>query len=273
VGFAHIELAGQTVSGQVLLSAAGLVVVLVAGLTLARSVRRRRAAAALQAASMSRHDEAVRSYKASALEWQRRREELRTLLDAAQSGGTAQAPAGLALQRGERVYLTTTATLEGQGNAAEVHGTLTITSRRIVLDEQVWDLDTIAQLRHDGPDRTLLLLCQQQGWIGLSYADEPVTRMYLELVVSTSGTSRSELLRNVAQGLNDHELRRPRTPLPAEPVEGLGRRAHAEATAWHAARVAETEKLTALVDARVLMVPTQGGASKRSVGKSRPLVS
>ena len=269
-----VELGGQVFAGPVLLGT--VVTVLLVAFMIVRAAGRRRTAATRQRETVARHEDAVSAYRASAADWQQHREELRALLDATQRGGHSKAPKGLDLQRGERVYFTTMATLDGTDHSAPETGLLTITSRRVVLQGEathVWDLDAIAQIRHAGQDRTLIRPCQTCVWVGLSYAEGPLTRMYLEVVTSTSGTARTELVRNVAQGLNDHELRRPRTPLVPEPAPGLGRRRRADARAWYADKVAETDTLRSLVDGTVRMVPTQPRVSKETAAKALPVAS
>ena len=263
----RFELAGYSVTGQMVAAAAGVLVLLVAAVVVRRGSRRRKAAAAAQAEAVAHHEGMVRSYRENVTDWHSRRDGFRSLLETARTGGTGEAPEGVELQAGERVYFTTTATLEGEDDAADETGTLVVTSRRLVLvagTTRSWELDAIAQLRHVGKDRTLVRPCEQCAWIGLSYADAELTRLYLELVTSPAGTSRVEFLRNVSQNLNDHELRRPVVPTPPVPVEGLGRKARVNAADWYVARTSETETLKALVDPVVVMVPTQT-ALKREV--------
>jgi hypothetical protein len=202
----------------------------------------------------------VAAYRESVAAWHHRRDEFRGLLETARTGGSASAPEGVELQQGERVHLTTTARLAGQDGAPDEVGRLTVTSRRLVLvaaTTHVWDLDAVAQLRHVGADRTMLRPCESSEWVELAYDDAEVTRLHLALVTATPGTARVELLRNIAQNLNDHELRRPRVPTVPTPAEGLGRKDRVAAAEWYVARTSETESLKHLVDQVVVMVPTQ----------------
>jgi hypothetical protein len=256
----RVEIAGYSITGTAVLAAAGVLAVLTATVVILRSARRRRAAAAAQVEAVAHHERMVAAYRESVATWHRRRDEFRGLLETARSGGTATAPEGLDLQNGERVHLTTTARLEGRDGAPDEVGRLTITSRRLVMvgaTTHVWDLDAIAQVRHVGADRTQLRPCETCDWVELSYGDAEVTRLHLALVTSTPGTARVELLRNVSQNLNDHELRRPLVPTVPTPVEGLGRTGRVAAAEWYVARTSEIESLKALVDQVVVMVPTQ----------------
>src|SRR5204863_6060341 len=84
----RFELAGHSITGQVLLAAAGVVTVLVAVFVLSRGARRRKTAAAVQAAAAAHHEDQVASYRAAVADWHRRRDEFRGLLEAARPGGT-----------------------------------------------------------------------------------------------------------------------------------------------------------------------------------------
>ncbi len=264
----RFELAGYSVTGQMVAAAVGVLTLLVAMVVIRRGNRRRKAAAAAQAEAVARHESLVRSYRENVNTWHSRRDGFRGLLETARAGGTDEAPEGVELQKGERAYVTTTATLEGQDGEADQAGSLTITSRRLVLvadTTHTWELDAIAQLRHVGQDRTMVRPCEQCAWIGLAYGDAELTRLYLELVTSNAGSSRVEFLRNVSQNLNDHELRRPIVPTTPVPVEGLGRKARVAAAEWYVARTSESESLKALVDQVVVMVPTQTAIKRESV--------
>jgi hypothetical protein len=263
----RVELAGYSITGTVVLAAAGVLTVLTAAVVILRAARRRKAAAAVQAEAVAHHERMVAAYRESVAAWHRRRDEFRGLLETARTGGTARAPEGVELQQGERVHLTTTARLEGKDGAPAEVGRLTVTSRRLVLvgsTTHVWDLDAIAQLRHAGADRTVLRPCESCDWVELSYDDAEVTRLHLALVTSAPGTARVELLRNVSQNLNDHELRRPLVPTVPAPVEGLGRKDRVAAAEWYVARSSETESLKHLVDQVVVMVPTQTALRRES---------
>jgi hypothetical protein len=256
----RFELAGYSITGTVVLAAAGALTVLAATVAVLRASRRRRAAAAAQAEAVAHHERMVAAYRDSVAAWHRRRDEFRGLLETARTGGTATAPQGVELQKGERVHLTTTARLLGKDGAPDDAGLLAVTSRRLVLagsTTHVWDLDAVAQVRHVGADRTMLRPCETCEWVELSYDDAELTRLHLALVTSAPGTARVELLRNVSQNLNDHELRRPLVPAVPAPVEGLGRKERVAAAEWYVARTSETESLKHLVDQVVVMVPTQ----------------
>ena len=256
----RVEMAGYSITGTAVLAAAGVLTVLTATLVLLRAARRRNAASAAQAEAVAHHERMVAAYRESVAAWHRRRDEFRGLLETARTGGRATAPEGVDLQKGERVHLTTTARLEGKDGAPDEVGSLTVTSRRLVLvgsTTHAWDLDAVAQVRHVGADRTMLRPCESCDWVGLSYDDAELVRLHLALVTSAPGTARVELLRNVAQNLNDHELRRPIVPIVPTPVEGLGRKDRVAAAEWYVARTSETESLKHLVDQVVVMVPTQ----------------
>lgn len=231
---------------------------LVAVLGLWRWAKRRRRAAAQQAGLMARHEVAVSAFHEREQTWRQRRDALRTFLAVAEQ----------AVSDGETVYGTVPATLFGTSEAGDDVGQLTITDRRLTFAgtrTEEWLCSEIAQLRHVGADRTVLQLRGEGGCAVVEYTEAPTARLLLDLVLSIPEHSRPSFIRTVAQGLNDHEMRRPEVPVPPAPAAGLGRRSRAKAASWHATRTEEADAMRSQVDAQVSVLPTQAVVSVEPV--------
>ena len=257
VASASVQLGGLTIAVPVLaVAAAGVLAVAVAVWQL---VKRRRRAAAHQATLMAAHEEAVRSYHAAEQAWQRRREEMRSFLSVAELPGD-----------GQMVYGTVPVRLLGSadGETADVEGHLTVSQRGLTFEgsrSADWPCKKIVMMRHVGHARTVLQVQGESGCVIMDYAETPTARLYLDLVLAIPARSRGSFVRTVAQGLNDHEMRRPDVPEPPAPVPGLSRRARTKAATWQTARLAEAAKLRSQVDAQVAILPTQAVVSVEPV--------
>ena len=87
----RFELAGYSITGQMVAAAAGVLVLLVATVVVRRGSRRRKDAAAAQAESVAHHESLVRSYRENVDAWHRRRDDFRGLLETARTSGSRNA--------------------------------------------------------------------------------------------------------------------------------------------------------------------------------------
>ena len=195
----------------------------------------RRRAMAIQARAVASYDDEVGAYRVTAAAWHRRRSELATLLSVADEPVTD-----------DTVYCTLPANLL-VGNADPMPGKLVVGPERIVFEGEVtreWDVRHVEEVRHVDGDRTLMRGAGEDTWTGLSYADEPVARQYLELALTSCARSRASFLKSVRRGLQNHDLRDPKPPVPPPPAPGLPRRHRKRAEQWRADRLEELEQTT-----------------------------
>ncbi|WP_148571993.1 hypothetical protein [Nocardioides caldifontis] len=190
-----------------------------------RKVKGRKAKA--RVAEISREQE-VAFAEASEL-WRRRHEALTTLLDIA-NGAAPVVPVleGLEPLPDEQVLYMVGADLTDMMDSdrldvtlGSADGELVVTTHRFAFvgpeQRRDWWLPLVEQLRHRDHRHTSIKLRDSDTRSWLEYDDPEVTRLYLDFAMAGQNGTRTAYVAGLAQGLRDHEMRRP-TPPGQQPV-------------------------------------------------------
>ena len=162
--------------------------------------------------------------------WRRRHDALTTLLDVA-NGAAPVVPVLPELEPlpDEQVLYQVGAELTEMMDSDRLEvtlgssdGELVVTTHRVAFvsreqERRDWWLPLVEQLRHKDHRRTTIKLRDSDTRSWLEYDDPEITRLYVDLVVAGQNGTRGAYVAGLAQGLRDHEMRRP-TPPGHEPA-------------------------------------------------------
>lgn len=190
---------------------------------LRRRANRLRTLAGLDGAqAVADHEEQQAAFERDNRAWEERRAQLAQLADVARGGrveGCRVDSIGLQVGDSERVYCVVPASLvelqarDGVEVPVEVgDGHLVVSDVRMVFcgsERREWALSELEQLRHLGPDRTMMVVAHQTVTSGVVYADADIVRLYLELAMAEAKGSARSVRVMLEHGVRSHELRRP----------------------------------------------------------------
>jgi hypothetical protein len=161
--------------------------------------------------------------------WHRRHDALRTLLDLADGAAPAVAVLPeLEPLPDEKVLYMVGADLTEMMDSDRLEvalgssdGELVVTTHRFAFvsreQRRDWWLPLVEQLRHRDHRHTSVKLRDSDTRSWVEYDDPEVTRLYLDFAMAGQNGTRGAYVAGLAQGLRDHEMRRP-TPPGQEPV-------------------------------------------------------
>lgn len=218
---------------------------LVAGVATWMEKRRYDRAVSAHAAKVAHYREALARHQDAERAWALRGKKLSSLLESVRTDvGRGDAETSLKMKRGERVFCTVPGALvEMRSNQGVLdptvvgRGEVVVTSLRVAFlgpKKREWAYDKLEAVRHEGTDRTMMVVSSRKTESGVKYSSPESTRAYIDVAIGDARGSRQAIIDEVELRLRSHQSSRPMPPQPpgpppATPVAGKEKHARVHA--------------------------------------------